>query len=184
MYSITLTNGVLDKTEIVQWADAILAEDDEPDYLVIELSLCGSKSNNDIAFVINNFTGPVNRISARAALGFLYHSLSCEKISLKKAVECIDNIVCHFEMTEQENSFMYAFHNNYCLAEDTTHTTLESVAQDTLSFLAVYKDFLPGNSNDWKRIDLTIADSVDVLYQNFQQENIKFSRSKKKWWKI
>ena len=40
VFSIALTNGLIDKKEVIKWADNIITQDEKPDYFVIELSLC------------------------------------------------------------------------------------------------------------------------------------------------
>jgi len=190
VFRIALTNGLLDKNEIIKWADNIITSNNEPDYFIIELSLCGHKSANDIVSLLNEYIGQCKpQISSRVILGFLYGQYIAGQLALRKVVGSIDWIIWQTDLTEDEKSFMYGLDDNYNCAEEGIYGTVEAVESQTLRFLEIYKDFQIDNFKDWKLIDTTIDDKIKVLLEIVKKENEDFIKNqnkltKRKWWKI
>uniref|UniRef100_UPI00260FE01A hypothetical protein n=1 Tax=uncultured Mucilaginibacter sp. TaxID=797541 RepID=UPI00260FE01A len=171
VFSIALTNGLLDKSEVVKWADRIITSDSEPEYFIIELSLCGHKTLNDIVSLINEFIGKNKpQVSGRVILGFLYKQYLARKITLRKVVSTINWIVWQADLTDEEKSFMYGLDEDFECAEDGIYGTVEAVEKETICFLETYKDFQIDNYNDWKKIDETINNKIALLLETIRQE--------------
>jgi hypothetical protein len=190
VFSIALTNGLLDKKEVIKWADNIITNDNEPDYFIIELSLCGHKNINDIVSHLNEYIGQEKpQVSGRVILGFMHRQYLAGKITLRKVVGTINWIVWQADLTEDEKSFMYGLDEDYDCAEEGIYGTVEAVKKETLRFLDIYKDFHIDNFKDWKIIDSTIDEKIKVLSMIVKKENEEFIKNqntfmKKKWWKI
>lgn len=189
VFSAGLMNGILNKNEVIQWADSIITQDEEPDDFVIELSLCGHKSLNEMVAVLNEFIGQVKpQISGRVVLGCLYRQYLSGKITLRKVVETVDWMVWQTNLSDEEKSFMYGLEDDYHCAEEGIYGTLEEVEKKTLRFLEIYKDFQIDHFNEWALIDAGIDDKIKVLSAIVDKENedlLKNQRAmtKRKWWK-
>lgn len=190
VFSIALANGVLDKYEVVKWADRIITKDSEPDLFIIELSLCEHKSLNDIVSLLNEFIGQEKaQVSGRVILGFIRQQYLARKITLKKVVGAINWIAWQVDLTDEEKSFMYGLDDYHDCSEEGIYGTVEAVEKETLRFLEIYKDFQIDNFKEWKLIDSTIDEKIKVLSEIVKKENEEFIKNqniltKRKWWKI
>jgi hypothetical protein len=114
VFHIALSNGLLDKKEIIKWADEIIIKNSEPDYFIIELSLCGQKTTNDIISLLNEYIGEEKpQISGRVILGFLYRKYLDKQTTLKTVVGTIYWITWKTELPDEEKSFMYGLDDAY-----------------------------------------------------------------------
>ncbi len=190
VFSIGLTNGLLDKDEVIKWADSIITNDNEPDFFIIELSLCGHKSLNDVVSLLNEYIGQEKpQISGRVILGFMYRQYLTGKITLRKVVGAVNWIVWQANLSDEEKGFMYGLDEDYDCAEEGIYGAVEAVEKETLRFLEIYKGFQIDNFKDWKFIDVTIDDKIKVLSEIVKKENDEFLKNqnattKRKWWKL
>lgn len=190
VFHIGLTNGLLDKGEVIRWADNIIKQDEQPDYFVIELSLCGHKSINDIVSLINEFVGePKPIVSGRVILGFAYRQYSKKAISLRKVTTAIYWLVWQREFTEAEKSFMYGLDEDLDCAESGIYGTVEAVEMETLRFIEIYKDFSIDNFDKWGEINNVIDEKVKelskiVIAEGEQIMNEQRTTPRKHWWKF
>lgn len=189
-FHIGLSNGLLDKQEVVKWADKIIEQDDEPDINVIELSLCGHQSVNDIVSLLNEIVGyPRPPISGRVILGLLYNNYKNGKVTLEKVAGSMNWIIWQSELTDDEKSFMHGIDDMYDLAVSGTFGTVEDFEMDTLRFIEIYKDFRIDNFEEWKAIDSIIDEKVkhlSVIVDADNKERMeKYSKKNRKpWWKF
>ncbi len=190
VFSIALTKGLLDKEEVIKWADNIITQDDKPDYFIIELSLCGHKSINDIISLINEYVGQDKpKISGRIFLGLLYSAYLTGHVKLDKVTRAIYWIVWEDRLTEDEKSLIYGIDEDYDCAIGGIYGSVEIVEKEVLRFLEIYKDFQINNFDDWKEIDITIEPKVIQLSELVRQENkiiitTQAEPKKKVWWKF
>ena len=190
VFSIALTNGLLDKNEVIKWADNIITNDNEPDFFIIELSLSGHKNLNDTVSLLNEYIGKEKpQVSGRVILGFLHRQYLAGKITLRKVVGAVNWIVWQADLTDEEKSYMYGLDEEYDFAEEGIYGTVEAVEKETLRFLEIYKEFQIDNYKDWRKIDTTIESKIKVLSDIVKRENEEFSkvqaaRTKRKWWKL
>jgi hypothetical protein len=189
VFHIALSNGLIDKKEIIKWADQIITQDIEPDYFIIELSLCGQKTTNDIISLLSEYIGEEKpKTSGRVILGFLYRKYLAKQTTLKSVVSTIYWITWKTELPDEEKSFMYGLDDAYDCATEGIYGTIQAVENETLRFLEIYKDFNIDNFEDWKILDKTIESKIKVLSDIVKQENEEFlrtqtSKTKRKWWK-
>ncbi len=191
VFRIGLTNGLLEKEEVINWADQIIQQSAQPDYFVIELSLCGHKSINDIVSLINEFAGePKPVVSGRVILGFAHRQYTKKLITLRKVTATIYWLVWQGELSETEKSFMYSLDEDLDCAESGIYGTVEAVEKEALRFIEIYKDFSIDNFNKWSEINTTIDKKVEELsvMVNAEREEImkehKRKTSKRDWWKF
>ena len=119
VYRLCLIMEIIEKKEIIKWADNIIMQDDQPDYFLIELSLCGHKNVNEINSLIKEFTGEVKSIiPSRVLLGILYgQDINNQKFILKKVCSIIGWLIWHGQLTDIEKSFVYGLDDEYNLME-------------------------------------------------------------------
>ena len=88
-FSLALSNGLIDKSEVIKWADKILSETPNPDYAIIELSLLGNTNVKEIISTLNRYIGSnSHKTSARIVLGMLYKLYNDKKISIESINLC------------------------------------------------------------------------------------------------
>ena len=191
MFNIGLENGLLEKQEIVKWADTIILQDEQPDYFVIELSLCGHKSVNDIVTLLNEIIGASTpQISGRVILGLLYHRYVDRQLPLKKVVDLLYWLILYGQCSEEEKSFMYELDDRYSLAIDNIYGTVEAVEKATLRFIELYKEFRIDNFDKWSEVNRTIDQKITNLKTVVEEENKALIQGsgktilKKAWWKF
>ena len=164
VFHICLTNGLLRKEEVIKWADNIIQHEEQLDYIVIELSVCGHKSVNEIISIINEFVGePKPIVPGRVVLGFLFTQFKAGHISLRKVTAAIYWLVWNGNLTEDEKSFMYGLDDKMDCAERGIYGTVEAVERETLRFIEIYSDFKIGNFDKWSEINKTIEEKVRRL---------------------
>jgi hypothetical protein len=180
-FRIGLINGVIEKSRIINWADHCLQLEDEPDSIIIELSLCGRQNVNEIISAIDEFIGenkPV--ISARAIFGFLYQEYSNKSITLKKVVFSIDWITLNVEILEEEKCLMNGIGDGYYLAESKAHGTIESIENEVLRFLNIYKEFKLEYPENWNKVNNFINENIKKLSSKIKAEQDEAMKEYKK----
>jgi hypothetical protein len=190
VYRIAIINGILNKKEVIQWADSIISKDSEPDIFIIELSLCGSKIQHDITSLINEFIGEERTNPAsRVILGLLFKKYTNGQIDLEKVNSTLNWLVWQTDLTEEESSLMYGAEDYYYLAKEGSYGTVEQIKAELLAFLGIYKDFRLDNFDEWTTIDATIHPKVISHVANNNKEQVlqwvgPIIKAKKKWWQI
>jgi hypothetical protein len=188
VFSIALTNGLIDKSDVIKWADNIIQKDIDPDPFIIDLSLCGHKSINDIISLINEYVGLERpQVSGRVILGFLHKQYLGGQITLQKVAHSLNWVVWQTDLTEAEKSLMYGLEEDYDLAVDNIMGTVEGMEKEILRVIEIYKDFNIDNFIDWPAINKDIDNKIQelTLIISKEQSTIRQSlQSTKKWWKF
>ena len=179
VFRIALSNGLIEKQEVISWADTIILKEVDPDLHIIELSLC--KSANEIITTLNEIIGqPRPSVSGRVVLGFLYRNFIMGRVTLKQVVLTIDWIMIYVTLTEEEKKFMYGAYDMYDLAAGKVWGSLDAVEKNLVRFLEVYKDFSLDNFLQWKDIDQTIGEKISHLKEITESENKEWMNA---WYK-
>jgi hypothetical protein len=109
VFQICLINNILDKMQIIAWADKQIEQEAEPSYLLIELSLSGRKNINDIISLLRNLAGESKTLVAgRAALGYLYHQYTTKQLSLQPFATTIYWLGLHYNSQEKSTTLCKA----------------------------------------------------------------------------
>jgi hypothetical protein len=167
-FRICLINTILDKQQIIAWADKQIEQEAEPSYFLIELSLSGRKNINDIISLLHNFVGENKpQVAGRAVLGYLYQQYMANSLSLQHVATTIYWLGLHCELSKEEHHFMSSIDIEYDLAIDGYGSVAE--AEDhVVRFIALYKGFNLENAQQWKKINDTIPEAVQYLYYQFK----------------
>ncbi len=190
VFYLALSNGLISKKEAIDWADNIIKNDDEPEYFIIELSLSGHKSINEVLSLISDYCGPEkSNIAGRVILGILYAQYITEQISLKKLAIQISRQVWKPMFTDIEKSFMYGLDDCYDLAINGTYGTIEDFRKNTVRFIEIFKDLNINNFSEWEKISEQIDQKIDALVLAIKKEEKHSAQlyeiyKNKKWWKL
>jgi hypothetical protein len=168
VFQICLINSILDKQQIIIWADKQIEREAEPSYFLIELSLSGRKNINDIISLLHSLARESKtQVAGRAVLGYLYHQYTTNQLSLQQVAATIYWLGLHCELSKEEHHFMRSIDMEYDLAIDGYGSIAEAQNQ-IIRFLTLYKDFYLDNTQLWKEINNTVSEKVQVLYQHFK----------------
>ncbi|MCR6642650.1 MAG: hypothetical protein NVV82_27610 [Sporocytophaga sp.] len=116
VFRIGLINRLIDKREIVTWADKQILEENEPDYRIIELSLVGNKNEKDLLEMLYSQTLENSLVSGRLIFGILYQKIIKKEIPLKQAIQSIYWIRWNSSLSEKEIELLYGLDDEYELA--------------------------------------------------------------------
>lgn len=139
VFRIGLLNQIIDRQKIIAWADELIEQEDEPDYFLIELSLCGKNHINDMISLLDKHVGENKpQVAGRIILGYLYHEYCAKHIPLQKVVRTFYWLSLHSTLSEEEQKFMYRLDVDLDLAADGVCGTVAEVEEHTLRFLTIY----------------------------------------------
>jgi hypothetical protein len=75
-FRMGLVTGIVEKQELIQWADREIIRSLQPEHEIIELSLCGRRPHSEILWLLSSFEGELTYglslrlLLARAGLAF------------------------------------------------------------------------------------------------------------------
>ena len=185
VFRMALTNGLADKSDIIKWADDIIRQDDEPDYFILELSLCGHKNVNAVITLIDDYMGSdAPLVSGRIILGLLYRRYIDGKKTLKDVLGYMLWIIGLKPISEQEIHLMYLIdqyndmigydmygsNEDYFYSGERQTVTIEQIRNETLRFIEIYKEFCLDNFSEWKTVDKSIDGKVQELQTIIAEE--------------
>jgi hypothetical protein len=189
VFALGVLNGVIEKQQIIDWADDIIRREEAPDFLIIELSLINTKSNSDIISLLNEYKeDSIPLISARVYLGMFYYQLLKGKLELPQAVNAIYHLVHTDFITSYEEGKIYTIeYENDSIGNGYFNITIDDVKANTLEFLSLYKEFKLDNVSDWESINSNVELKIELLEKK-QKDYLKESQIEtlvaKHWWKF
>lgn len=157
-----LASGILSNEEVINWADKIIIEDDQPDIFFIELALLSSNNSNDICYYFSdylNFENPV--FQGRPLLGMLYKRFSSKQLTLEETVRKLFRLKSEALFTDLEESYIYSIDNDFDCAKDGIYGTLKDIDADVNKFLNFYKDYSLDNIEQWPKFDQQIETKLN-----------------------
>jgi len=168
VFRICLINTILDKQQVIAWADKQIEQEAEPPYFIIELALSGSKNINDTISILHNLVGENKpQVAGRAVLGYLHQRYTSDSLSLQQVATTIYWLGLHGEFSPEEHHFMRWIDTEYDLAVDGYGSIAEAASQ-IVRFTALYKDFNLVNAPQWQEINNAIPKAVQSFYQKFK----------------
>ncbi|MGI4741081.1 MAG: hypothetical protein ACRYG7_38435 [Janthinobacterium lividum] len=168
VFRICLTNTILDKKQVIAWADKQIEQETEPSYFLIELSLSGRQNINDTISLLHNFVGETKpQVAGRVVLGHLYHQYTTNQLSLQQVATTIYWLGLHCELSKEEHHFIQSIDTKCDLAIDGYSSILEAESQ-IVRFTALYKEFYLENTQQWQEINHDIPAAVQFLYQQLR----------------
>jgi hypothetical protein len=172
VFRLGLHTGILDRQIVIDWADQLVIQEETPDYFLIELSLSGRSSLNDLIRLLDEYLGENKpEVSKRVILGCLLHQYRGGRITLEKAVRAIDWLAMQIDYSAEEHSFMAGVDADYNLAAEGVCGTFPEIEIFLLRFLSVYQGFYLDNRQDWQKLNDAAINQVKVLYQQSKPVN-------------
>lgn len=142
IYRLGLISGLFSKNDVINWVDAVIEEEGNVDYALIEVSLNSSKKSEDIAAILKNVGGEfdskivVNIIIGLLALKYAKnHDSGSEIVTiLHKLSKNIDSDV----LGNDVNSIINSLNEGYYLAEQNIYGSIKDMNYDLNNFLKDY----------------------------------------------
>lgn len=155
---ILLTRGLIDKNELVAWADNEINNADSPDEFVIEFSMIGTKSTNQIFELLDNLSDNSKSLtSGRALIGLIANKINERVIDYKRGFEILYSVQREFDLTQTEKNYINHADDELELAINKIWGDKDDVQERTKTFLNCYQGFTLDNVDDWK----IISEQVD-----------------------
>ena len=159
---VFISHGLLDKVEIINWADKEIAKADNPDDYLIELSLIGTKTTNQITDLISDFIDETRSITTgRAIIGLTWDKIKSKVIDYKKGLEVIYSIQGQFPFTDIEKNYISHADDGLDLAIQKIWGDKDEIEKEIKSFLECYDGFSFDNVDNWDRLAIETGEKLD-----------------------
>jgi hypothetical protein len=177
-----LVLGLVSRAEIIAWADSIIASEEDPDYFLIELSLCGDI--NSICEVLDKHIKRVrDPICDRVLLGLIYHErLTDDLEEIEETAILVGRLAAWNVLSRLENNRIYEF-QDYTIYyyPDLTHLLVSLNA-----FLSLYKSFTLDNYEQWTDINHQVLEELkkeqakdDMVIESYRKAYEKKQKKRK-----
>lgn len=170
VYEILLKNNIIETEFLIKWADKIIETKDEFDYAIIELSTESKNINNAISILNLNSQNSNNEIISRATIGILSNLFREQKVDSDKVAEIVNDIVYYNGLTIEENTFLYGFGDFYDLAAQEIYGNLDSLTDELIEYIDIYRAFNFINYEKWAEINSTVKTVVPQKLQIIKQK--------------
>ena len=168
-FSIGLTNRIISVRQIIDWADAIIEHDAEPDDFIIELAMCGQDNINGLISLLTAYVGEAKSwVAGHATLGLLHHTYTAGKVNFYRVVQTMDWLATHDQVSEEECRLLYGIDDIYSMAVEGVHGSVDTIANFVAHLLAFYQDFRLDNATQWAEIDAALDLKQESFYQQMQ----------------
>jgi hypothetical protein len=189
VFALGILNGVIEKQQIIDWADDIIRNENEPDFFVLELSLINTKSNSDILSLLNEYREEsIYIISARAYMAMVYHKLLNGQLELQQVVNAIYALVPSELISGYEEGRIYTMeYENDSIDNGYFNITAEEVKTNAIEFLSLYREFSMDNIPDWGKINTEVELKLVLLEKENEIKTKEFQikhAPKTPWWKF
>jgi hypothetical protein len=156
-----LSNGLVSAKEVVEWADNIILEQDQPDYFFIELSLA---SNTDKLLEVLG-AAPIEGAStlSRVLFGLLYVKLANNIVDGRKAMSVLDEVYYMEALSRYETDSYYELDDEFDYKYGMKN--FDEWETNALVFLSNYKDFTLNNVAEWPAINNLLEAHFETLEQ-------------------
>jgi len=160
---VFVSHGLLDKVEIIGWADKEIAKTDDPDDYLIDLSLIGTKSTNQITDLLSEFINKTISITAgRAIIGLTWEKIKSKDIDYKKGLDVIYSVHGQFPFTDIEINYISHADDALDLAIRKIWGDKDEIEREIKSFLECYDGYSFDNVDNWDRLAIETNDKLDA----------------------
>ena len=174
-----LQNGLVSKTDVVKWADAIILAEDGPDYFFIEIAV--APDVNNLLEIIGNLPLQYEPVTERVLLGLLYLKVKQDLIEPRKMASILDEINAMDALSDEERNELYELSDDF---ERKYRTEFFGEWEaDVLRFLSDYKSFTLDNVAEWAAINTILEARVNAIDQERQRQyerSVKITQQKVK----
>jgi len=139
--------GVVERRDVIAWADARIAQDDAPDVSITDVALAVGRSAADLAGLLRNVPGTPDRAAyLRGIFARMRILLADNPTALRLVAHALYLMVLDGECPSAEaEGAMYSFDDAVELARSGTFGDLTKIQTEVLSFLGdLSTDVVPG----------------------------------------
>ena len=163
---LSMNYGYISKQEIWDWALKSIDLFDNYDPILLDLVQGKTPDAREIDYVLKTRTQKDKTEKAfRILISFINNQISKGKISLEKAANKIYNYTLELDINEPERSFLYHFDNDIYLANSKVTGDIDSIKNELIETIKIYKKLSLENYKDWssinKQIDLKIKPAAN-----------------------
>lgn len=142
---IGIVTGLFIKNDVIYWVDKIIETQENVEYEIIEISLLGSSSKEDIALKLSEVKGiPDNEYIINVFLGLCSDNYNTNKLNadtictiLYYLVSRKIDIPINFDIEQK----IHYLSDGYYLASEGTYGDLKDICRDLKEFLDQYTDY-------------------------------------------
>lgn len=140
-FKLALEAGVIDRQEIVRWADNLLITGEYDDRLA-EISLSGDKTNKVIESLLEELVAPDDDFTGfRRMLGRMHEALEADPSRLHEFTRFLERMWIRNDYTLPDDlGFIIGLEDDYLLAEDGQYGTVDEFRSQLLDDLARFRD--------------------------------------------
>lgn len=165
-----LSRGLLDKAEVIAWADKIVQKESEPDLFFIDLSMSGSGKLQNLLQVFNEyFNYEDGKIEGRPLIGLIGKKYYQGSMSMADVVRSLCYLKSETSLNPMEISAIYSIDVNYEAAEYSSYGSLPKVKEEIDWFLSVYEDYTIDKFERWNEVDARVDIILDKEKQRLER---------------
>lgn len=140
-FKLALEAGVIDRQEIVRWADDLLITE-EYDDRIAEISLSASKTNKDIEALLGEIAAPDDNFDGfRSMLGRMHAALETDPTRLHEFTRFLERFWIRHDYTLPDDlGFIIGLEDDYLLAVDGQHGSILEILTQLLDDLARFRN--------------------------------------------
>jgi hypothetical protein len=158
---VLLIHGLIEKHQIISWADKGISNTDYPEEFHIELSLIGARTTKEICDLLDELSGNFKSLTAgRALVGLIANKIEREIIDYKKGFEILNSIRRTFQFSELERDYISHTDNAIDLAINQIWGKKDEVEHTAKSFLKCYEGFTLENVERWDQISSDVNEKL------------------------
>ena len=169
VFSIGLTNRIISTRQVIDWADAVIQRDAEPDYFIIELAMCGQRNIEGLISLLQAYVGEAKpRVAGHATLGLLHHAYAADQANFYRVVQTMDWLATHGRVNEEESRLLYGIDDAHTMAVEGVYGAVNDVIAFVVHTLAFYQAFRLDNVAQWAEIDAELGAKRESFYRQLE----------------
>ena len=140
-FKLALEAGVIDRQEIVRWADDLLISGEYDDRLA-EISLSGGKTIKDIEALLGELAAPDNDFTGfRRMLGRMHEALEADPTRVHEFTRFLERLWIRHDYTLPDDlGFIIGLEDDYLLAEEGQYGSVSAICNQLLDDLAPFRN--------------------------------------------
>lgn len=140
-FKLALEAGVIDRQEIVRWADDLLMIEEYDDRLA-EISLSLNKTNKDLEALLGELAAPDDDFAGfRGMLGRMHDALKADPTRLHEFTRFLERIWIRLDYTLPDDlGFVIGLEDDFLLAEEGQHGSVSAVLTQLLDNLGRFRN--------------------------------------------
>lgn len=139
-FKLALEASVIDRQEIVRWADDLLMSEEYDDRLA-EISLSGDKTNKDIETLLGELAAPDDDFAGfRGMLGRMHSALEADPTRLHEFTRFLERLSIRHDYTLPDDlGFIIGLEDDYLLAEEGQYGSVSAILAQLLDDLSRFR---------------------------------------------